>query len=252
MKERTNSLHAGRLVEVAVESVEAAVCAERAGADRVELGAALALGGLTPSLGAVEQARARLELPLAVLVRPRAGDFVYSEEEHAAQCADVERVRDAGADVIVVGCLTPTGALDAERTAELVERARPAAVTFHRAFDHCSDRSAALERLCELGVERILSSGGAPSALEGLEQLVALERQARGRIGLVVGGGVRAAAVPRLLASLPGAELHASCASGSDSASRGPGLGAGGATSGGRVTLDLELLRALLQAARAR
>jgi copper homeostasis protein len=207
-----------------------AEAAERTGADRIELCAALEVGGVTPGAGLLRAVRARVGIPLHVLVRPRAGDFVYGHEELEAMVGEIREARRAGADSIVTGALEASGSIDCGATARLIEAAGPLPVTFHRAFDQVRDQSWALEALVELGVTRILTSGGAETADEGLPMLARLARASAGRIVVLAGGGVRAAGVARLVAETGVSEVHL------------------GPRTGPRGDLDLEELSAVLRA----
>ena len=178
-------------IEVCVELPSAARAARRGGARAIELCADLERGGTTPSHGAVEHARRTRDLELNVLVRPRAGDFHYGEDERAVMRADVVAARTLGADGVALGCLRPDATIDREATRELVELARPLRVTFHRAFDLCPDRREALEELVALGIERVLSSGGGATALAGSALLAELVELSAGRIAVIAAGGVR-------------------------------------------------------------
>jgi copper homeostasis protein len=196
------------LFEVCVDSVESALAAERGGARRVELCSDLIEGGLTPGYGVLKVTRERLRIPVMVMVRPRGGDFCYSEAEFAAMLHDVRMAKEAGAGGVVLGVLTPDADVDVERTRRLVAEARPLPVTFHRAFDMVRDPFAALETLVALGVDRVLTSGQEPSVLEGLELIAELVARARGRIIVVPGGGITDRNVARIRAALPVAEMH--------------------------------------------
>jgi len=181
-------------VEVCVESVAGVAAAARAGAARAELCASLFEGGTTPSHGALVRARRVAGIELVALLRPRGGDFVYAEEELAVLEADVDAAVELGLDGVALGCLTSEGAVDEERTARLAERARPLAVTFHRAFDHARDPVEALDVLTRLGVRRVLTSGQATTAAEGRACIAQLVRRARERAGaptIVAAGGIR-------------------------------------------------------------
>ncbi len=196
------------LVEACVDTVESALAAAAGGAGRVELCANLVEGGTTPSAGAIALARERLGLPLFVLVRPRGGDFLYDADEVAVMRRDVEATRRLGADGVVVGALTPDGRVDAAVTRALVDAARPMRVTFHRAFDAARDAAEALEALVALGVDRVLTAGGAPSALDGAAALGRLVRQAGGRLAVLAGGGLTAETVGRVVAASGVREVH--------------------------------------------
>jgi copper homeostasis protein len=177
------------LVEVCVDSVESAMFAQEGGARRVELCDNLMEGGTTPSAGAIAVARQRLTIGLNVIVRPRGGDFCYSDVEFEVMRQDVQRARDLGADGVVIGLLREDGTVDAERTRALVELARPASVTFHRAFDMCRDPHEALEALVGLGLDRVLTTGQENAIGDGLDLVAEMVRRARGRIVVMPGGG---------------------------------------------------------------
>jgi len=196
------------LIEAAVESVEAALAAAEGGAHRLELYTDLAHGGTTPDVQLLRDAHSHVVIPLFVLVRPRAGDFVYTDAEHHTMLEQIHRAKDARAHGIVTGSLTPAHEIAADRTAELLEAARPWTLTFHRAFDVCVDPAAALERLIDLGVDRVLTSGGARTAPEGAEQIRRLVVQAKGRIEILAGGGIDASNVARLVALTGVREVH--------------------------------------------
>ena len=178
------------VLEACVDSVESALAAQAGGADRVELCDDLLEGGTTPSAGTIELCRERLRIPLHVLVRPRGGDFVYSDVELEVMQRDIALARHLGAHGVVVGALRPDGAVDEERTRALLGVARPMTVTFHRAFDFTPDADEALDMLIALGVDRVLTSGQAPSAQEGTHTLARLVTRAAGRIAILAGGGV--------------------------------------------------------------
>ncbi len=178
----------GVMIEVCIEGVDALLAAQSAGANRVELCASLLEGGLTPSFGTIQEALRCAEIPVHVMIRPRGGDFLYSEVEYATMRTDVEVCREAGAQGVVIGCLTADGQVDVGRTRELVGLAGPMSVTFHRAFDMTRDPAEALEALIQCGVDRVLTSGQHETALEGLDQLSLLVEQAGGRI-IVMGCG---------------------------------------------------------------
>lgn len=196
------------LVEAAVESVAGAVAAARAGAGRLELCAGLAEGGVTPSAGLVRAVRRRVDLPLQVLLRPRPGDFVYAEGDVESMMADIRDLKLAGADGVVLGALTPDGLVDRELVARLVARARPLTVSFHRAIDQTADLGAAVATLAELGIGRVLTSGGAPTALAGAEVLRRLVQRFGATVTILAGGTVRADHVARLVQQTGVREIH--------------------------------------------
>jgi copper homeostasis protein len=195
------------LIEVCVEGPDGAVAAAQGGADRVELCASLLEGGLTPSLGVLRATLVAVRIPVMAMVRPRGGDFLYSDLEFAAMLDDVAAFKAAGAAGVVFGCLTADGDVDTGRTRALVEAAKPLAVTFHRAFDMARDPSAALEALIGCGVDRVLTSGQRPTALAGLDLLRRLAARAAGRIVVMGCGALSADTIATVRdAGLP--ELH--------------------------------------------
>ncbi|MGW1183790.1 copper homeostasis protein CutC [Streptomyces drozdowiczii] len=218
-------------LEIAVTSPAGARAARENGADRVELCTALELGGLTPSAGLVEAVAAE-GLPVQVLVRCRPGDFVHDAEELALMAAEVRSVIASGAAGVVIGALTADGALDVPAVARLAEAARasgrPVEVTLHRAVDQSADPVATAALLPSLGLTRVLTSGGAPAAAEGLATIAAMAAAAP-EVEVMAGGGVRLADIPALV-SAGVASVHLSAKA---RAPRRPGsawvpLGAGG------------------------
>ncbi len=196
------------ILEVCCASADFALAAEAAGADRIELCANLVEGGTTPSAGAVEVALERLGIPVMTMVRPRGGDFLYSGTEVDVMLRDTAAHVAAGVAGVVIGALTRDGRVDREITVELVAAARPASVTFHRAFDLSRDLEESLDALLELGVDRVLTSAGGPSAVGDLPALERLVRRAGDRLSVMPCGGIRAGNVARVL-SVPGVrEVH--------------------------------------------
>ncbi|MDZ4718230.1 MAG: copper homeostasis protein CutC [Roseiflexaceae bacterium] len=177
------------IIEVCVDSVESAIAAQNGGADRVELCDNLIEGGTTPSDGAIAVARERLSIKLHVIIRPRGGDFCYSELEFEIMKRDILRCKELQADGVVIGILTPDGDIDIPRSRELVELARPLQVTFHRAFDMARDAYQALEDVIAIGADRLLTSGQEPSVIEGLDLISELVQRAGDRIGIMPGCG---------------------------------------------------------------
>jgi copper homeostasis protein len=176
-------------VEVCVTSVRSARIAEMAGADRLELCAELAVGGITPSMGLLEAVREAVQLPVHVLIRPRSGDFIYREEVIEQMLCDIERCRRIGFEGFATGSLRPDGSLDKVHMNLLAQATGPCHLTFHRAFDRLLDWERALPELKALGVDTILSSGQAPSALQGLPLLEKLQQLST--CGIMPGGGIR-------------------------------------------------------------
>jgi copper homeostasis protein len=196
------------VVEACVDSVEAALAAQEGGADRVELCADLLEGGITPSGGTVQLACDCLDIPVNVIIRPRGGDFCYSDVEFEAMKRDIDLAAEAGANGVVIGILNPDGTVDVERTGALVELARPLSVTFHRAFDVSRDPYEALEALIGLGIDRVLTSGQEPSVLEGLDLIVDLVRAAGERIVVMPGGGITERNIAKIVAASGVKEVH--------------------------------------------
>ncbi|MEH6418635.1 copper homeostasis protein CutC [Pseudomonas sp. CGJS7] len=199
-----------KLLEISANSLGSALAAQAGGADRVELCENLGEGGTTPSYGTLAVARDRLRIPLYVLIRPRAGDFLYDRDELAAMRADVEVCVRLGCDGVVIGALDADGDVDVALCRELIAAAGSLGVTFHRAFDAARDQSAALEAAIGLGCERILTSGGAADAWQGADRIAALVRQAAGRIELMAGAGATAQNIAALAQRAQVRELHAS------------------------------------------
>ncbi|MDR6840743.1 copper homeostasis protein CutC [Pseudoxanthomonas sacheonensis] len=198
------------VLEIAANSLASALAAQEGGASRIELCTALELGGLTPSPAQIALVRERLSIPVHVLVRPRAGDFAYGDEEHATMLSDIAHCAAAGCDGVVVGALTVDGDVDVTRCRELVAAADGVDLTFHRAIDVCRDPMAALEAVIGLGFRRVLSSGGAASAIEGSANLRRLIEQAAGRIEIMPGAGIDADNIATLMAATGAREFHAS------------------------------------------
>lgn len=165
---------------------------------RIELCAGLVEGGTTPSLGFLRQARSAYDGRIMMMIRPRAGDFVVSAAERRVMLDDIRAARDHGADGVVFGCLDPEGGIDVATAEALIAAAEGLDITFHRAFDVSRDFSASLETLIGLGIPRVLTSGGEAGVESGFARLVALQRQAGGRITLLAGGGLKAEHVARL------------------------------------------------------
>ena len=196
------------LIEVCVENTDGLVAAQRAGADRVELCASLLEGGLTPSWGMVEEAKRVSTIPFHVIVRPRGGDFLYSEIEFAAMLADVEALMRLGIAGVVVGCLTARGEIDEDRMRVLVEAAGPLSVTCHRAFDMTRNVEAAVEALVRCGVARVLTSGQRDTAVDGIEAIRAAVSAAGGRLEVMACGGLDADNIAMVRDATGVPELH--------------------------------------------
>ncbi len=196
------------IVEICVGDVASAVAAAAGGAHRVELCDNLAVGGTTPSAGAIAETCRRLSIPVNVLIRPRPGDFVYSELELTVMRHDIEVAKTLGAAGIVVGVLTSKATVDRDQIAELAALARPLGLTFHKAFDQVCDPLEALDTLIALGIDRILTSGGCPTALQGVNALATLVDRARGRLAIMAGGRLNAAGLARVIRQGKVNEVH--------------------------------------------
>jgi copper homeostasis protein len=196
------------LIEICVEGIDGLAAAQAAGADRVELCASLLEGGLTPSVGVIKQALAVAMIPFHVIVRPRGGDFLYSELEFLTMLDDVRACRDMGVAGVVIGCLTADGRIDEARMTELTEAARPMKVTCHRAFDMTRDPEEAIEALVRCGIDRVLTSGQRDTALEGIDILQRAHDAARGRILIMACGALDESNIAEVLRRSHADELH--------------------------------------------
>ena len=197
------------IIEIATTDFASTEAAVKGGADRIELCTALSEGGLTPSLGLIKTCREKFSLPLFPIIRPRSGDFLYSDEEYSIIKNDVNLCKEIGCDGIVIGFLKKDGSIDKKRMAKIVERAYPMEVTFHRAFDRCIDPFEALEEIIDAGCQRILTSGQQPTAREGVGLIKKLISAADGRIIIMPGSGLKKDNIKEV-ATLTGAEeFHA-------------------------------------------
>lgn len=197
------------LVEVVCDSVDDAVRAVRAGAGRIELGCAPTLGGLTPSIGLLEAVRGAVDVPVVVLVRPRPGGFCYDSDTIRAMERDTRELLRAGADAIVTGALTEAGAIDRDALSRLIDTAEGGSrIVFHRALDVCADIDAGFDMLANLGVGRVLTSGGEPTALAGAVVLKRLRERGKGRTDVLPVGGIRASNAREILNATGCDSLH--------------------------------------------
>jgi copper homeostasis protein len=197
-------------LEVAVASVEDALAAQEGGADRLELNAALALGGLTPSLGTLIEVKAAVSLPVLVMIRPRPGGFAYSAADFRVMQRDVDLSLRHGPDGIVFGILSADGRVDAERCRLLVRQAGDRAAVFHRAFDVTPDPLEALEQLIDLGFRRVMTSGQEETAYNGAPRIAELRGRAAGRIEVLPAGGINRFTLADVLARTGCDQVHAS------------------------------------------
>jgi copper homeostasis protein len=202
------------LLEISVETLEAALAAERGGADRIELCADLSVGGVTPSVKLIGTVREQLQIPVFVMIRPRGGDFVYSDAEFAAMKSAIASAKKLRMDGVVLGILGQDRRVDVHRTGELIELARPLPTTFHRALDESADIRQGLKNVIQTGAERILTSGGAKTAPEGAGTLAELVAAARDCVTIVPGAGINASNIARLAEQTGAREFHSglSCA----------------------------------------
>jgi copper homeostasis protein len=200
------------LLEVCANSVTSALAAQDGGAVRIELCENLYEGGTTPSHGEILLARKLLHIKLYVLIRPRGGDFLYTDLEYEIMSADIRYCIEAGCDGIVIGMLNADGTIDKKRCSELVQMAKQwgVGVTFHRAFDMCTDMDQALEDIIEIGCERILTSGGKSTAIEGARVIANLIKKAAGRIIIMPGSGINENNVTDLVHFTGATEIHSS------------------------------------------
>lgn len=198
------------ILEICAGSVESAIAARDGGAARIELCAALEIGGTTPSAGLIAEARKIEGIVLNVIIRPRGGDFLYNEHEAACMEQDIRTCRQLGADGVVIGALTAEGDIDTALCKRLIDAADGMSITFHRAFDMCRDPKRALEELIAIGCDRVLTSGQAATAEAGLPLLKELVQQAAGRISIMPGCGVNSGNAARILQATGAVEIHAS------------------------------------------
>jgi len=240
-------------VEICVDSIASAIAADRGGAHRIELCSNLGEGGTTPSAGLIESVRKKIKADLYVLVRPRSGDFYYSDDEFETMRRDVLLAKQLGADGIVFGILKEDGLVDVKRSHCVAELAKPLGTTFHRAFDMSSDFNESLEDVISAGIDRILTSGGEQAAEDGIATIARLVNVAKERVKIMVGGGIRETNVHRLLAETRAREIHANLATSTPSPMRYRNerisLGAVKGHEYRRVVVQEERVRKLIEAA---
>lgn len=197
-------------IEICIDNIESALIAQNAGADRLELCSSLSVGGLTPSYSLIKSAVNLCHIPCYVMIRPRAGDFLFNAHEIEMMEQDIYVAKELGAQGVVIGALTPYGEIDVVNCQRLVKAADGIGITFHRAFDLCADPYKGLEQLIELGCERLLSSGQQSNAVEGKTLLAQLVKQAEGRIKIMAGAGVNPDNAKELAEVTKVDELHLS------------------------------------------
>jgi len=195
-------------LEICLESVDSVIAADRGGAQRVELCANLLEGGTTPSAGAIRAARENAKIGINVMIRPRGGDFLYTDAEFASMKHDIRIAKELGADGIVLGLLRADGTVDVERTRQLVELAQPLPVTFHRAIDVSRDLLEALEDVISTGAARVLTSGGQPSVIDGAAMVAKMVELAKDRVIVMPGCGIRPDNVLSILEATGAREVH--------------------------------------------
>lgn len=198
------------ILECCVDSVESAIEAEKGGANRIELCSALVIGGLSPSKALFEKVRENVNIKVHVLLRPRFGDFCYTDFEHEIIKQEIQMFKELGADGVVIGTLKPDGSLNLDQMRELVEEAKGMSITLHRAFDMCGDPFRTLEEVKELGIHTILTSGQKNSCIDGKELLGQLMKKANREVDILIGGGVDVSVIPALYESTGATSYHMS------------------------------------------
>ncbi len=218
-------------IEICANSVASCLEAQKGGAYRVELCAGIPEGGTTPSYGEIAVARELLNIKLNIIIRPRGGDFLYSDVEHKTMLHDIKIAKKLGVDGVVIGCLKADGTIDMERNRELIAAAEGMSVTFHRAFDMCKNPFESLEQIIALGCDRLLTSGQQPTAIEGISLLSQLVEKAGDRIIIMPGSGVNEDNIAILADKTKAKEFHFSAREPIDSKMeyRNPDLKMGGA-----------------------
>ena len=196
------------LLEIAAFNIESAIIAANAGADRIELCSGLSAGGLTPSIEDMQMAKEKLSVPFFVMIRPKGGDFIYTEDEIDRMHQELRAGKAAGADGFVFGIMKEDGTIDEAANKKLVDLANPLPCTFHRAFDDIEDKQAALETLISCGFRRVLTSGGTGNAIHYCDELGRLVARANGRIVVMPGGGVRSNNLGELQQRTGATEYH--------------------------------------------
>jgi copper homeostasis protein len=237
-----------RRLEICVDSIDSALAADRGGAHRIELCSSLLEGGLTPSAGIIRTVRQQVALAVFVMIRPRGGDFLYSDADFESMREDIRAAKSLGANGVVLGLLIDDGRVDVMRTRELVELAKPMETTFHRAFDLSADLDQSLEDVIATGATRILTSGGAQTAPQALDQIRKLVNAAQERIIIMAGSGIKSGNLRQVLTATGVNEVHASAKAPMTSAmryQREVAMGSGQADEYTRQVTDEKEVRAL-------
>ena len=196
------------VLEICAGSIESALAAQRGGADRIELCDNMSVGGTTPSYGMISICKKLIHIPVFPIIRPRGGDFVYSDAEFGAMKEDIICCKNLDCEGVVFGILNLDGSIDIERCAELISLARPMQVSFHRAFDRCNNLEIALEDIISLGFERLLTSGGNLQAIDAIQKIKSLVLQAANRISIMPGSGITDKNIIQILNETGAKEFH--------------------------------------------
>ena len=197
-------------LEICCYTIESSIIAERHDAHRIELCDNYSEGGTTPSYAVIKKTIENVSIPVNVIVRPRGGDFLYSDLEYEIIKEDISKIKESGASGIVIGFLTAEGEIDIKRTKEIVELTKPLEVTFHRAFDMCANPVKAMHELINLGVDRILTSGCKNSAYEGVEFIAEIIKKAEGKIIIMPGSGINEKNIKEIMLKTGASEFHSS------------------------------------------
>lgn len=198
------------LLEICTDTLASSVIAQQAGANRIELCADLCVGGTTPSAGLIRLVKEKLDIPIAVMIRPRSGDFCYSEDELDTMKANIKFAKDSGVESVVFGVLTPEGQINIPKMTELIAQAKPMKVTCHRAFDMTKNPIESLDILIDLGVDRLLTGGFSNTAFDGIETLKMLNEKSRGQITIMAGSGINVDNITKLISNTGITEFHLS------------------------------------------
>lgn len=239
------------ILEICAADIESVHAAAEGGADRVELCSALSEGGITPSIGFIKQALKVRNIKVHVLIRPRNGDFLYSKDEIELMLDDIAVCREIGVHGIVIGALTPDGDIDVDTCRRLIDTAGGMSITFHRAFDLSKDPFKSIDKIIELGCNRLLTSGHAISAEDGIRLLSELVKYANERIIILAGGGITPSNAAKIIGEAGVNEIHASARSSKQSEMKyqlsGVSMGAANTDEYTRKTTDIELVKNIIE-----